>query len=142
MPSPHSGGSGRGDATAADWTAITPFTYGRWDAVSQAHHAQEAAQKNADAAAFYYSDGALDPEATRSALARLTAPVLLVAGEYDVALPPKCAAGYAGLFRQAELAVQPGGGHSPWLDNPEWFVQTLAGFLHWQTSTRHAPRFT
>jgi len=26
--------------------------------------------------------------------------------------------------------VQPGGGHYPWLDDPEWFVQTLAGFLH------------
>src|SRR6266545_2792333 len=89
-----------GDATAADWTAIAPFTYGRWDAVSQAH------------------------------LARLRARVLLVAGEYDVALPPKCAAEYAGLFGQAELAVQPGGGHFPWLDDPEWFVQILTGFLH------------
>jgi pimeloyl-ACP methyl ester carboxylesterase len=118
-----------GDATAADWTAIAPFTYGRWDTVSQAHFAQEASQ-NADAAAVYYSAGALAPEATRAALARLRARVLLVAGEYDVALPPKCAAEYAGLFRQAELAVQPGGGHYPWLDDPEWFVQTLAGFLH------------
>jgi hypothetical protein len=25
--------------------------------------------------------------------------------------------------------VQPGGGHYPWLDDPEWFVQTLAGFV-------------
>ncbi len=117
------------DATAADWRAIAPFTYGRWDAVTQAHLAREAGQKNADAAAVYYSAGALDPQATRASLARLRAPVLLVAGEYDVALPPKCAAEYAGLFRQAELAVQPGGGHFPWLDDPEWFVQTLAGFL-------------
>jgi pimeloyl-ACP methyl ester carboxylesterase len=78
-------------------TAIAPFTYGRWDAVSQAHRAQEASQKNTDAAAVYYSAGGLDPEATRSALAHLRAPILLVAGEYDVALPPKCAAEYAGL---------------------------------------------
>ncbi len=118
-----------GDATAADWTAIAPFTYGRWDAVSQAHLAQEASQQNADAAAVYYSAGALAPEATRSALARLRARVLVVAGDYDVALPPKCAAEYAGLCGQAELAVQPGGGHFPWLDNPEWFVQTLTEFL-------------
>jgi pimeloyl-ACP methyl ester carboxylesterase len=55
-----------GDATAADWTAIAPFTYGRWDAVAQAHLAQEASQKNADAAAVYYSAGALDPQATRT----------------------------------------------------------------------------
>jgi pimeloyl-ACP methyl ester carboxylesterase len=120
---------GSGDATAADWTAIAPFTYGRWDAVSQANLAREASQKNADAAAVYYSAGALDPEATRTSLSRLRSPVLLVAGEYDVALPPKCAAEYAGLFRQAELAMQPGGGHYPWLDDPEWFVQTLAGFV-------------
>jgi pimeloyl-ACP methyl ester carboxylesterase len=26
--------------------------------------------------------------------------------------------------------VQPGGGHSPWLDDPAWFVQTLTEFLH------------
>jgi pimeloyl-ACP methyl ester carboxylesterase len=118
-----------GDATAADWKAIAPFTYGRWDAVAQAHLAREASQKNPDAAVVYYSAGALDPEATRASLARLRTPVLLVAGEYDVALPPKCAAEYAGLFGQAELAVQPGGGHFPWLDDPEWLVQTLAGFL-------------
>jgi len=118
-----------GEATAADWTAIAPFTYGRWDAASQAHLAREASQTNAEAAAVYYSAGALDPEATSAALARLRAPVLLVAGEYDVALPPRCAAEYAGLFGQAELAVQPGGGHYPWLDDPEWLEQTLAGFL-------------
>jgi pimeloyl-ACP methyl ester carboxylesterase len=118
-----------GTAATADWTAIAPFTYGRWDAASQTQLAQEASQTNAEAAAVYYSAGALDPEATRASLGRLWAPVLLVAGEYDVALPPKCAAEYAGLFPQAELAVQPGGGHYPWLDDPEWLVQTLAEFL-------------
>jgi pimeloyl-ACP methyl ester carboxylesterase len=117
-----------GDATAADWTAITPFTYGRWDAMAQAHVA--AGQRNADAASIYYSAGGIDAHATRTALARLQARVLLIAGEHDVSLPPKCAAEYAALFRQAELAVQPGGGHFPWLDDPEAFVQTLAAFLN------------
>jgi pimeloyl-ACP methyl ester carboxylesterase len=118
-----------GEATDADWEAITPFTYGRWDAAAQANHAREATLRNADAAAAYYAAGALDPEATRAALALLGAPVLLLAGAYDVALPPACAAGYASLFSRAELAVQPGAGHFPWLDDPSWFVQTLAGFL-------------
>jgi pimeloyl-ACP methyl ester carboxylesterase len=131
-----------GHATAADWKAIAPFTYGRWDTVSQAHLAQEESQKNADAAAVYYSVGALDPQATRAALARLPARVLLVAGEYDVALPPQCVAEYAGLFRQAELVVQPGGGHYPWLDNAEWFVQTLTRFLHGQIDASYAARLT
>jgi pimeloyl-ACP methyl ester carboxylesterase len=118
-----------GEATAAEWAAIAPFTHGRWDAARQAHVSAETSQKNADAAAVYYSDGALSPEATRSALANFQAPVLVIAGGYDVALPPECAAEYAGLFGQAELAVQPGGGHSPWLDDPEWFVRTLTRFL-------------
>jgi len=30
---------------------------------------------------------------------------------------------------RAELAVQPGGGHYPWLDDPAAFVQTLTGFM-------------
>ncbi|MER6593904.1 alpha/beta hydrolase [Micromonospora purpureochromogenes] len=73
--------------------------------------------------------GGPDPAATRSALTRLEAPVLLLTGEYDVGLPPKRAAEYAGLFPRGELAVQPGGGHYPWLDDPESFGQTLAAFL-------------
>ena len=118
-----------GDGTAADWTAIDPFMCGRWDDANRASIAEEATQINADAAAVYYSAGMPAPEDTRSALAHLDAPVLLLAGEYDVGLPPKCAADYAGLFPHARLAVQPGGGHSPWLDDPEWFVQTVADFL-------------
>ena len=118
-----------GEATDADWEAITPLTYGRWDAAARAHHAQEATQQNAGAAAAYDAPGALDPDATRAALAGLAAPVLLLAGGYDVALPPDRAADYAALFPRAELAVQPGAGHFPWLDDPAWFARTLAGFL-------------
>ena len=119
-----------GDATADDWIAITPFTHGRWDATTQADVARHASQKNADAAAVYYSPGAIDPHATRAGLARLTARVLLIAGEYDVSLPPTCAADYTGLIRGAQLSVQPGGGHYLWRDDPEWFAQTLAAFLN------------
>ncbi|WP_074311541.1 alpha/beta fold hydrolase [Micromonospora cremea] len=118
-----------GQPTAADWEAITPFTHGRWDADRRARVAGEAGQRNDDAAAVYYSAGAVDPETVRSALGHLQAPVLLLACEYDVGLPPKRAAEYAGLFPRAELAVQPGAGHYPWLDDPEWFVETMAGFL-------------
>jgi pimeloyl-ACP methyl ester carboxylesterase len=114
-----------GDATPADWTAIAPFMHGRWDATSRAHAAREASERNDDAAAVYYSTGAVDPQAIRSAVAHLRAPVLLIAGEYDVALPPKRAAEYAGLFQHTELAVQPRGGHTPWRDDPDWFVRTV-----------------
>jgi pimeloyl-ACP methyl ester carboxylesterase len=31
-------------------------------------------------------------------------------------------------FPRTVLAVQPGAGHFPWLDDPTWFVHILAGF--------------
>jgi pimeloyl-ACP methyl ester carboxylesterase len=37
----------------------------------------------------------------------------LLAGEYDVGLPPRNAAEYACFVEHAELAVQPGAGHFP-----------------------------
>jgi pimeloyl-ACP methyl ester carboxylesterase len=118
-----------GEATAADWAAITPFTYGRWDDVARAAVAREAAEKNVAAAMTYYAAGAFDPSAVRDALARFDAPVLLVSGGYDVQLPPKGAGECAGLFPRAELATLAPAGHFPWLDDPEWFTSTVAGFL-------------
>jgi pimeloyl-ACP methyl ester carboxylesterase len=55
--------------------------------------------------------------------------VLLLAGDYDVGLPPRNAAEYAGLFEHAELAVQPGAGHFPRRDDPAWFTRTRAAVV-------------
>lgn len=118
-----------GQATAAEWGAIAPFSYGRWDAASRAAHARGPSQTNGDAAAAYYAAGAFDPARVRGALAALDAPVLLVTGEYDVGLPPKRAVEFAGLMPRVRLAVAPGAGHFPWLDDPQWLVTTLAAFL-------------
>jgi pimeloyl-ACP methyl ester carboxylesterase len=118
-----------GEATPADWAAIAPFRRGRWDAANRAHYASETSQRNAAAADVFYAEGAFDPAANRSAIAALPAPVLLVTGEHDVSLPPKRATEYAGLFGRADLAVLPGGGHFPWLDDPREFTRTLAEFL-------------
>ncbi|MFL6072921.1 MAG: alpha/beta fold hydrolase [Mycobacteriales bacterium] len=128
-----------GEATESDWAAINPFMHGRWDADRQAQVAEEERSRNDEAAAAYYAEGAFDPAAVRSALGRLDAPVLLLAGEYDLALPPKRAAEYASLFRAAELAVQPGAGHHPWLDDPESFVRTVAEFLSRRPGTGLRP---
>ncbi|MCX5195196.1 alpha/beta hydrolase [Streptomyces sp. NBC_00249] len=118
-----------GRATADSWQAIAPFMYGRWDDAARAHQAAEAGQKNQEAAAAYGAEGAFDPQATRAALAELAAPVLLLAGEADMAAPPQALAEYVGLFADAELTVQPGAGHFPWLDDPERFVAATARFL-------------
>ncbi|WP_425423656.1 alpha/beta fold hydrolase, partial [Streptomyces megasporus] len=36
---------------------------------------------------------------------------------------------YKRQFPAAEFAVQPGAGHYPWLDDPEWFARRVTAFL-------------
>ncbi|GAA2096926.1 alpha/beta hydrolase [Streptomyces albiaxialis] len=119
--------AGRGKDT--HWEAVAPFLHGRWDDAARALDAADAEQRNDGAAAVYGSDGAYEPEATRAALARLASCVLVLAGEVDLNSPPRAMAEYAGLFPYAQLVVQPGAGHHPWLDDPERFTSVTAAFL-------------
>ncbi|MER5379383.1 alpha/beta hydrolase [Streptomyces sp. NPDC002688] len=117
---------GNGDADA--FRAIAPFWYGRWDEAARAHRAAEDAHKNHEAAARHL-DGAFAPDETRAALGRLACSVLVLAGEVDLNSPPPAMAALADLFPHAELVVQPGAGHFPWLDDADRFVATTAAFL-------------
>ena len=116
-----------GTSTDADWRRITPFTYGRWDAETQARATGQWSEQNAEAAAAYY-DG-VDTDAVRHDLRQLHVPVLLLAGELDVSTPPARAAEYAALFNDAEVAVLPGSGHYPWSDDPAAFTTSVLRFL-------------
>ncbi len=118
-----------GHATDDTWKAIEPFRYGRWDAAAQAHQAAQDGHRNEEAAAAFGAEGAFDPDATRAALAAFSAPVLLLAGEFDLNTIPSVAAEFAELFPNAELVVQPEAGHFPWLDDADRFVATTAKFL-------------
>ncbi|MFF3455442.1 alpha/beta fold hydrolase [Streptomyces sp. NPDC002730] len=118
-----------GSPTDADFDAAAPFFYGRWDAAAQAHAAADVEQTNELAADVYASSGAFDPAVALAAIACLDAPVLVLAGELDSGPRPRVAADIAKLFPHAELAVQPGAGHFPWLDDPVCFTQTVATFL-------------
>jgi len=118
-----------GRATDDAWSSIAPFSYGRWDDEARAHRAAEDEQRNEAAALAFGADGAFDPPATRAALARLASPVLLLAGEVDLNSPPPAMAAFAELFADAELVVQRGAGHFPWLDDPGRFAATIATFL-------------
>nr|BFD81159.1 alpha/beta hydrolase [Streptomyces sp. Xyl84] len=118
-----------GRATDVRWKAIAPFLHGRWDDAARALEAADAEEKNAEAAAVYGSEGAYGPQDTRAALGALSAPVLVLAGEADLNSPPPAMAEYAGLFPHGDLAVLPGAGHFPWLDDPARFVAVTAGFL-------------
>lgn len=112
-----------GQAGDADWDAIAPFRHGRWDEAAQSFDTERDKLVNA-AAAEVFVEG-FTPEATRAALASFPAPVLLVAGEYDLNSPPAAVAEYAALFPDAELVVQPGAGHQPWLDDARRFTAYL-----------------
>ncbi|MFF7216142.1 alpha/beta fold hydrolase [Streptomyces sp. NPDC008238] len=118
-----------GEAGAGHWQALAPFSYGRWDDTARAHQAAEREQMRDEVVAAFGAEGAFDPDGTRAALARLAAPVLLLAGRVDVGAPPAAVAEFAGLFPDAELVVQPGAGHFPWLDDAGRFVSAVAGFL-------------
>ncbi|MGN9838358.1 alpha/beta fold hydrolase [Nonomuraea sp. H19] len=117
--------SGKG----ADPEAIAPFFHGRWDAAARAYEAGDGPQKNREAAAAYAADGAFDPDATRAALAAFEAPVLVLAGEVDLNSVPSAVAEVAGLFPNADLVVQQGASHNPWLDDADRFVTTIAAWL-------------
>ncbi|MGX5185247.1 alpha/beta fold hydrolase [Streptomyces avermitilis] len=117
-------------AESGDWDPVfEPFFYGRWDDAARAHAAGGEEQTNDEAGDRYGSAGAYDPPATRAALAELTAPVLVYAGELDGGPRPELARRVAGVFPAAEFAVQPGGGHYPWLDDPGRFTARVEAFL-------------
>ena len=118
-----------GEGTEADWSAVAPFFYGRWDAAARAHHATEETQANQEAAQVFGAEGAFDPAATRAALAVFDAPVLILGGGVDLQRPPRVVAEFAALFPAAHLVVQPGAGHFPWLDDPGQFVSAVTAFL-------------
>jgi pimeloyl-ACP methyl ester carboxylesterase len=105
-----------GNVTPEAFAKAAPFWHGRWD---DAARALDDHPRNGEAAQEYYAEGAFDPEQVRAALKNLDVPTLLLAGEFDVVLPPKRAQEYADLFPRAQFVVQPGAGHFPWLDDPE-----------------------
>jgi proline iminopeptidase len=111
-----------GEASGQDWEAIASFSYGHWDRAPVAYNAQMGAARNPTAAAAFGAEGAFDPSATRAALSNLTVPVAIIGGAVDIGLPVSAREELAALFPAAELIVQDGAGHFPWIDNPEVFV--------------------
>jgi proline iminopeptidase len=115
--------------TDEDQRAIAPLFYGRWDTAARTHWAAGESQTNEDAARGFAAAGAFDPAAARAAIATFGSPVLVLAGGLDLLWPPGVVGELAALFPAAQLVVQPGAGHYPWLDSPEWFVSAITAFL-------------
>jgi valacyclovir hydrolase len=60
---------------------------------------------------------------------KITAPVLLVAGEHDFFAPPALASELAARIRKAEVLVAEGAEHNVYMDRPEWLTQTILAWL-------------
>jgi pimeloyl-ACP methyl ester carboxylesterase len=101
------------------------FSYGRWDERIERYELESEEQFHEAAAGQYHAPGAFDPDRVVAGLARLAAPVLLLAAEYDANPLPRVAAVAAGRFPRSRLAVQPGAGHFPWIDDPAAFVRLV-----------------
>jgi proline iminopeptidase len=118
-----------GEDSAENRREYMPFYYGRWDEAARAHVDVGVSERSGPVRAAYRAVGAFNPPATREALTRLTAPVLVYAGELDANPTPETAAAGARLFPNGAVTVQPGAAHFPWLDDPPFFAAALTSFL-------------
>jgi proline iminopeptidase len=118
-----------GDRSMEAFRASRPFYYGRWDDVAQGHATVGVSERHQAAREGFFSDVALDVPAVRAVLAKLTAPVLLYAGDPDPMVTPAMVAEVARLFRDAAVVVQPGAAHFPWVEDPAAFAAAVGSFL-------------
>jgi proline iminopeptidase len=118
-----------GDESAENRRAYMPFLYGRWDDAAQDHVDAGVSERSRPVRDGFGAPGAFNPAATREALGRLAAPVLVYAGELDAGPAPESAAAGACLFANATVTVQPGAAHFPWLDDPAFFTAAITSFL-------------
>jgi pimeloyl-ACP methyl ester carboxylesterase len=109
--------------------ALDPYMYGTWDDRARAHADLLAATRSAVARDGFYGDYPADPERARARMAELDVPVLVISGERDVSPTPAASAGLASVFRNGRHAMIVGGGHYPWLENPEAFTREVVTFL-------------
>jgi len=118
-----------GDLSIEAFRASRPLYYGRWDATAQAHATLGVTERHFAARTGYFAGVALDAPSTRAALTKLTAPVLLYAGDQDPMVAPALVQEAAPLFDESTVVVQPGAGHFPWIDDPAAFSAAVRSFL-------------
>lgn len=118
-----------GELSMDAYRASRALFYARWDETSQAHATMGVAERHFAARDGYFADVPLDPPATIAALTKLTAPVLLYAGDQDALVPVSQVHTAAPLFPNATVVVQPGAGHFPWIDDPALFAANITAFL-------------
>lgn len=123
-------GPGADPATVAEWErGLDPYMYGSWNDRARAHADLLAATRSAAARDGFYGDYPADPEAARARMAELDLPVLVISGERDVSPTPAALAALAAVFPNGRHTMIVGGGHFPWLENPEALTREVSTFL-------------
>lgn len=118
-----------GDRSMEAFHASRPFFYGRWDETARVHATAGVSERHQAAREGYFAGATIDPPAIAAELKKLTAPVLLYAGDQDPLVPPAMVQQAAPAFPDATVIVQAGSGHFPWIDDPETFAGNVAAFL-------------
>ena len=108
---------------------MRPLWYGRWDDRTQAHAASADEQVSLRAAAGYVPGPDYDPAAALASLKGITASVLVVVGDLDALTGVSVADRFVEVLGDAQVAVIPGAGHFPWVDQPDAFREAVARFL-------------
>lgn len=117
------------DVTPEVKLRAAPFFYGRpWTPEKAAHAASDASQRRNPLTSKHFAHE-IDTAAKRTALSRVTAPVLVYAGEADPSPRPEEAQRLADSFPNGRVVVQPDAGHFPWLDDPSFFTRALLEHL-------------
>ena len=124
-----------GDDSLELRASYVPFFYARWDAETQ-KHALLSQERASTVEANFIVDGMFTPEETRRALHEMAAPVLILIGELDLAPTVEQAGRAIKLFPDAQLVIQPGAAHLPWVDDPLWFGNELTRFLNTAVGAR------
>jgi len=109
--------------------AMRPLWYGRWDERTQAHAASADEQVSLRAAAGYVPGPDYDAAAALASLKEISASVLVVVGELDAMTGVSVADRFVEVLGDATVAVIPGAGHFPWVDQPDAFRDAVAPFL-------------
>jgi pimeloyl-ACP methyl ester carboxylesterase len=118
-----------GDRTIPSFLASRPLFYHRWDEAAEAHAGLGIAERHAAARNGFFDGVELDVPAVRAGLAKLTAAVLLCAGDQDPLVTPAMVSEAAPFFNDATVIVVPDAGHFPWIDAPAAFTPGIEAFL-------------
>lgn len=121
-------GRGAGDADLPDLVAaLAPAFYARWGEREKSH-ASAMAPPTWDAVGAFWAAQVDGAEVCRR-LEAVVSPVLVITGDMDAATGVAAGAAWAKCFAHGRHVNIVGSGHNPWVDQPETFVEVIAGFL-------------